>query len=67
MKNKKECELKIRCTQSEKKRIAERANSTGKSISEFTREMLLKGKVVSVPQFTEFQQTGIRLLSHNNI
>ncbi len=62
MRPKKESELKIRCTRSEKKRITERAKSSGKTISEFTREMLLKGKVVAAPQFTEMQQIGIKLL-----
>ena len=58
----KSSELKIRCTPEEKKRIAKRAKSAGKSLSEFTREMLLKGKVVSAPQFSEMQQIGIKLL-----
>lgn len=60
--DRKDSELKIRCTHSEKKRITERAASAGKSLSEFTREMLLKGKVVSVPEFTEIQRIGIKLL-----
>ena len=62
MTNNKDSELKIRCTQADKKRIAEKAKSAGKSLSEFTREMLLKGKVVSAPQFSEMQQFGIKLL-----
>ena len=62
MKDKKTGELKIRCTQADKKRIAEKAKSAGKSLSEFTREMLLKGKVVAAPQFSEMQQIGIKLL-----
>lgn len=60
--DKKESELKIRCTKKEKKRIAEKAESAGKSLSEFAREMLLKGKVVSVPQFTELQQATTEIL-----
>lgn len=62
MKDKKTDELKIRCTQQEKIRIIERAKSAGKSLSEFTREMLLKGKVVAVPKFTELELEGIRYL-----
>ena len=62
MTNNKDSELKIRCTQADKKRIAEKAKSAGKSLSEFTREMLLKGKVVSSPQLSEMQQIGIKLL-----
>ena len=62
MTNNKDSELKIRCTQADKKRIAEKAKSAGKSLSEFTREMLLKGKVVAAPQFSEMQQIGIKLL-----
>lgn len=60
--NKKESELKIRCTPEQKKCIAERAKSAGKSMSEFTREMLLNGKVVATPKFTEIEQLGIKLL-----
>lgn len=62
MTNNKDSELKIRCTQADKKCIAEKAKSAGKSLSEFTREMLLKGKVVAAPQFSEMQQIGIKLL-----
>lgn len=62
MKDKKTDELKIRCTQQEKICIIERAKSAGKSLSEFTREMLLKGKVVAVPRFTELELEGIRYL-----
>ena len=62
MTNNKDSELKIRCTQADKKRIAKRAKSAGKSLSEFAREMLLKGKVVAAPQFSEMQQIGIKLL-----
>lgn len=60
--DKKDCELKIRCTRSEKKRITERALSAGKTLSEFAREMLLKGKVVAPPKFTELQEYGIKML-----
>ena len=62
MKDKKTGELKIRCKKKKKKRIAEKAKSAGKNLSEFTREMLLKGKVVAAPQFSEMQQVGIKLL-----
>ena len=62
MTNNKDSELKIRCTQADKKRIAEKAKSAGKNLSEFTREMLLKGKAVAAPQFSEMQQIGIKLL-----
>ncbi len=62
MKDKKTGELKIRCTQNEKKRIAERAKSAGKTLSEFAREMLLKGKVVAVPKLTETEKSGIKVL-----
>ena len=58
----KSSELKIRCTPEEKNRIAKRAKSAGKNLSEFAREMLLKGKVVAAPQFSEMQQIGIKLL-----
>ena len=62
MTNNKDSELKIRCTPEEKNRISKRAKSAGKNLSEFTREMLLKGKVVAAPQFSEMQQIGIKLL-----
>lgn len=55
-------ELKIRCTPEEKKRITEKAKSAGKTLSEFAREMLLKGKVVAPPKFTELQEYGIKML-----
>ncbi|WP_436417574.1 hypothetical protein KCV26_15610 [Petrimonas sulfuriphila] len=58
----KSSELKIRCTPEEKKRIASRAESVGKTLSEFAREMLLKGKVVAPPKFTELQEYGIKML-----
>jgi len=61
MKNK-TSELKIRCTPEEKNRIAKRAKSVGKTLSEFAREMLLNGKVVAPPKFTELQEYGIALL-----
>ena len=59
MRDKKVSELKIRCTQNEKKRITERAKSAGKTLSEFAREMLLKGRVVAAPKLTE---SGIKFL-----
>ena len=62
MTNNKDSELKIRCTPEEKNRISKRAKSAGKNLSEFTREMLLKGKVVAAPQFSKMQQIGIKLL-----
>lgn len=61
MKNK-TSELKIRCTPNEKERIVKRAKSAGKNLSEFAREMLLNGKVVAPPKFTELQEYGIALL-----
>lgn len=61
MKNK-SSELKIRCTPDEKNRISKRAKSAGKNLSEFAREMLLNGKVVAPPKFTELQEYGIKLL-----
>ena len=62
MRPKKESELKIRCTRSEKKRITERAKSSGKTISEFTREMLLKGKVVCIPAMNEREKEAVFIL-----
>lgn len=50
------------CTPEEKNRIAKRANSAGKNLSEFAREMLLNGKVVAPSKFTELQEYGIALL-----
>lgn len=58
----KSSELKIRCTAEEKIRITKRAKLAGKNLSEFAREMLLNGKVVASPKFTELQEYGIAIL-----
>lgn len=54
--------IKIRCTQTEKIRLQQRARKSGRPLSEFCRELFTKGKVLAVPHFTEKELEGIAYL-----
>ena len=54
--------IKVRCTTEEKRRIKEKAESTGRKFSEFCREILLNGEVVAVPKMTDNEREAIELL-----
>ena len=54
--------IKVRCTTEEKRRIKEKAESTGRKFSEFCREILLNGEVVAVPKMTDNEKEAIVVL-----
>ena len=56
--------IKVRCTTEEKRRIKEKAESTGRKFSEFCREILLNGEVVAVPKMTDNEREAIAILQH---
>ena len=56
--------IKVRCTTEEKRRIKEKAESTGRKFSEFCREILLNGEVVAVPKMTDNEMEAICILQH---
>ena len=51
--------IKVRCTLEEKQRIKSRAESMGRKFSDYCREMLLNGEVVSVPKMTDNEKEAI--------
>ena len=54
--------IKVRCTLEEKQRIKSKAESTGQKFSDYCREMLLSGEVISVPKMTDNEKEAIELL-----
>ncbi|MBR8703332.1 plasmid mobilization protein [Porphyromonas levii] len=60
--DKKTVVLRLRCTEEEKKKMLFRAERTGKTFSEYARECLLNGEIVSVPQLTENEKEALYVL-----
>lgn len=56
--------IKVRCTLEEKQRIKSKAESTGRKFSDYCREMLLSGEVISVPKMTDNEREAIAILQH---
>ena len=56
--------IKVRCTLEEKQRIKSKAESTGRKFSDYCREMLLSGEVISVPKMTDNEGEAIAILQH---
>lgn len=56
--------IKVRCTPDEKVRIQNRAKGTGRSFSEYCREILLKGEVIAIPQMSDNEREAIDLLQY---
>ncbi len=54
--------IKVRCTLEEKQRIKSKAESTGQKFSDYCREMLLSGEVISVPKMTDNEKEAIEVL-----
>ena len=54
--------IKVRCTLEEKQRIKSRAESAGRKFSDYCREILLNGEVISVPKMTDNEREAIELL-----
>ncbi|AKU68471.1 plasmid mobilization protein [Prevotella fusca] len=54
--------IKVRCTLEEKQRIKSKAESTGRKFSDYCREMLLSGEVISVPKMTDNEKEAIEVL-----
>ena len=54
--------IKVRCTSEEKQRIKSKAESTGRKFSDYCREMLLSGEVISVPKMTDNEREAIEIL-----
>ena len=54
--------IKVRCSLEEKQRIRSRAESTGRTFSEYCREILLNGEVVVVPKMTDNEREAIAVL-----
>ena len=54
--------IKVRCTLEEKQRIKSKAESTGWKFSDYCREMLLSGEVISVPKMTDNEKEAIEVL-----
>ena len=45
--------IKVRCTLEEKQRIKSKAENAGRKFSDYCREMLLSGEVISVPKMMD--------------
>ena len=56
--------IKVRCTLEEKQRIKSKAESTGRKFSDYCREMLLSGEIISVPKMTDNEKEAIAILQH---
>ena len=54
--------IKVRCTLEEKQRIKSKAESTGRKFSDYCREMLRSGEVISVPKMTDNEKEAIEVL-----
>ena len=54
--------IKVRCTLEERQRIKSKAESTGRKFSDYCREMLLSGEVISVPKMTDNEKEAIEVL-----
>ena len=54
--------IKVRCTLEEKQRIKSKAESTGRKLSDYCREMLLNGEVIAVPPRTANEREAIVIL-----
>ena len=54
--------IKVRCTLEEKQRIKSKAESTGRKFTDYCREMLLSGEVISVPKMTDNEKEAIEVL-----
>lgn len=60
--NKKTVVLRLRCTEDEKKKMFLRAKRTGKTFSEYARESLLNGEILSVPKLTENEKEALYVI-----
>ena len=56
--------IKVRCTSEEKQRIKSKAESAGRKLSDYCREILLNGEVVAVPKMTANEKEAIVILQH---
>ena len=56
--------IKVRCTLEEKQRIKSKAESTGRKFSDYCREILLSGEIISVPKMTDNEKEAIAILQH---
>ena len=56
--------IKVRCTLEEKQRIKSKAESTGRKFSDYCREILLSGEIISVPKMTDNEREDIVILQH---
>ena len=56
--------IKVRCTLEEKQRIKLKAESTGRKFSDYCREILLSGEIISVPKMTDNEREAIVILQH---
>ena len=56
--------IKVRCTLEEKQRIKSKAESAGRKLSDYCREILLNGEVEAVPKMTDNEREAIAILQH---
>ena len=56
--------IKVRCTLEEKQRIKSKAESTRRKFSDYCREILLNGEVVTIPKMTDNEREAIAILQH---
>ena len=56
--------IKVRCTLEEKQRIRSKAESAGRKLSDYCREILLNGEVAAVPKMTDNEREAIAILQH---
>ena len=56
--------IKIRCTLEEKHHIKSKAESTGRKLSEYCREILLNSEIIAVPKMTDNEREAIAILQH---
>ena len=54
--------IKVRCTLEEEQRIKSKAESTGRKFSDYCREILLNGEVVTIPKMTDNEREAIVIL-----
>ena len=54
--------IKVRCTAEEKERIRSRAANAGRKYSDYCREMLLGGSIVSVPPMGDNEKEALAIL-----
>ena len=56
--------IRVRCTLEEKQRIKSKSGSTGRKFSDYCREILLNGEVITVPKITDNEREAICILQY---